>query len=235
MKRGKVNNEAALFFDDEVGEELKVVHPPGHARAEQRKKRQDVLEQQAEELSEQEERYSIPEEALRPDHDLQSLIVEYDMLEVSNPQPGWVYCFACTRMDGLGIQKKKAMGWLVVQGDDPECRELKKEDTTRRIGDALLMKLPLARKKLFDQRHEYLNAMREQSLIQGVEALAEKYPRAVKLNRDLSTISLGGRPLDEIMARKATTRKMMRQQAMPAIDRMIRNGQVPGMPTPGRR
>jgi hypothetical protein len=121
----------------------------------------------------------------------------------------------------------------------PECREaMLKEDTTRRIGDVLLMRI---RKEVADAIEAYEEEKKRRQQMAVTAELYEiggKYPRAFIVHDDLSKVQFGGsnRTLADVMEQKAehaTARRMAAKRvAMQHIDQKLREGNVPGMPSP---
>ena len=162
----------------------------------------------------------------------------FNELEVTNAQPEYEYCWVHSGQHGRFIMMKmservKINGevmpvWEVVQGDMPEARELKGQmaDTTRRLGDVILMR---ARKecalRVRQWREQRRLAMFEGSTTELMEMGERHRHRGVVIRTDFGPDQL------EMMGRRA----MMRQQAVGMVDKMIRTGSVPGLGGPGSR
>jgi len=240
-KKQKKDNvdETRVLFEDEVDKIEPDLPPPGYKRDEELKRRQDELEQKAEELAAETGKERIDPSKLKPDREIQYYI-QRDMLEISNPVPGYIYCWVYTGQGGHFVWTKKAQGWEVVQGDMPECREaMIKEDTTRRIGDVILMRIPEEVYAAIEAREEEKRQRQEFSVTAELQEIGRRYPRVFTVHEDLSKVQFGGRTLADVMERKAahaTARRMAAKRvAMEAIDRKLREGTVPGMEVPGAK
>jgi hypothetical protein len=113
----------------------------GYARQEALKSRAENLAVQAEKMAAQMLLGTIDPKYLQIASEIAGRI-EY--LNVSNPQPGFVYQWVSTNRSGFHVQKAKQLGYEVVQGKDPEAMELigDKPGTTRTLEDVLLMRIP---------------------------------------------------------------------------------------------
>ncbi len=146
--------------------------PPGDERREKLAQREDALEKKAEELSEKMEAYSLDPSKLKVENELAQ---HFDfslktMLKVTNAKPDRAYCWANhSAQHGFDVTAKMSIGWQVVKGNDPECEEHKGTDTTRRIGDLILMWMP-------KDRYERLESFRaeQRSRIYDSEALTQE-------------------------------------------------------------
>lgn len=189
--------------------------PAGHERDEELKRRTDALEEEADKR----EVHSMNEQALEVDREIRYAI-EGDVLDVTNKQPGYAYMWIYVGQYQREITRVKAQGGEVVQGNDPEAAELKAEDTTRRIGDCVLMRMRLDIYRKWEMQQEH-KRMRQQ---EGVEAEA----------RDLASRYAGsGIKLVEGYAPSEAHRQAVRGVAMNSVDKMLREGRVPGMPVRG--
>ncbi len=233
-------NEVEILFKDEAEAAPVDLPPPGYERNEELTKRTDALEEQGEKIYDQIERESIDPESLEEDRDLQHLIQDFDMLTVSDPEPGFVYCWTFTGRGGYYVWDKKAQGWEVVQGEMKESKHaIIKEDTTRRIGDVILMRTT---EENFN-RHEAREIDKRKRQIEGVKSevleLGRRHPKTFIVHEKLDGVQLGGprgRNLSDIMQTKADQKtaeqRAIRKMAAQQLDPKIREGTVPGVQMP---
>lgn len=230
-KRGIAAEETATKNDlmtrivlVDSGQQPADLPPAGHARDEELKKRTDRLEMKIEQ--EAPEVYPMPE--IEEDREILHALYEHDMLEVSEPEPGFTYCWAYYGLNGQMVWMKKSLGWEVVKGKHfREAREHMDSDGTRTIGDVLLMRIPTQRyKAIIKQQRE-----RRQSQQLGVSAEVIAYARkhGLKVHEDLSTVKVGANTLMDVMQRKAERRTGAKKVAMQHLDKKLREGQVPGL------
>lgn len=136
---GNTTQEELQIMAEQAAGELP---PPGHARQEALKSRQDELEVRAEQMAAQMLLNTIDPSTLEIAREIAAKV---QFLDVSNKQPGFVYQWVSTNRNGEHVMMAKQLGFVTVQGDDPEAIELKGEgslDTTRRLADTILMKIP---------------------------------------------------------------------------------------------
>jgi len=135
---------------------------------------------------------------------------------------------------------------------DPEALSLIDENNHRRIGDAVLMRMNEKAYVGLVQRRTRRNLRRERSVSADVlemgEKVASKTGGKVQLvDNPFSRPMKGGRTtLGNMMHNSASAQhghagkqypslkeQLLHQQATDALDQMIRDGSVPGVPTPG--
>lgn len=191
--------------------------PAGHERKEELKKRTDQLQETIE--TKMPEMESLPSSALEPDRELQYAMQEFSMHEVSDKQPGWVYAWVYTGQHGTEITMKKTYGWLAVQGEDKEAKELEHVDTTRRLGDCILMKIPEERHKKLLAYEDYVRKLRSSAGDQELEDAAAKLGLRVTVNEPRIIQRFGG----------GSPAQMTVMQPGGPVDRMLKTGTVPGM------
>jgi len=199
----------------------------GYKRNEQLARRADELAERAETAGP--EVYGIDPDVVAPDREILSRLRPEGMLDgshVTNRQPGWEYCWVYYGLNSQFVWQKKYLGWRVVTGSDPECQEYKEVDGTRRIGDVLLMKIP--RERYLEIEEQKAKRRDEQYL--GIKARLQELSdkSGIRIYDDLSKVDVGGRNLADVMERKAAARDV----AMQHIDRKLRDGDVPGIPSP---
>lgn len=197
--------------------------PAGHARDEELKVRHDDLQKQAEKIPA--EHYSIQDpNVFAPERELQDLIQTRDALTVTKPQPGYAYAWVYTGLQGQMIWDKKAKHWETVQGNDPESREYLYTDTSRRIGDVMLMRLPLDLYYLEEKKNAEKTLKVEESITSDLYTLEAKSGGRFKVHADQET-----NPYLPGMKTGAQSHGA-KQVALKHLDGQIRRGTVPGVP-----
>lgn len=207
--------------------------PAGHQRRETLKARDERLQIEAERIAEQIIRGSVDPSKLEIINDIAS---KTEQLNVSNPQPGFVYAWMSINQHGHHISRMENLGWVVVQGDDPEALELKgsgrgagvgSPGTHRQLGDVILMKIPRERYLVLRAREIARTKQIQQSSAATLAALGEQFrgkglivkPFGMKAGDDFA---LAG---PEIKPGRFTSR----QKALDMVDSHLREGTVPGM------
>lgn len=197
--------------------------PAGHARNEELQVRHDNLQQQAEKISA--EHFSIQNpNVFAPERELQDLIKTRDALTVTNPQPGYAYAWVYTGLQGQMIWDKKAKHWETVQGIDPESREYLYTDTSRRIGDVMLMRITLDLYFLEEKKNAEKTLKVEESITSDLYMLEAKSQGRFKVHVDQET-----NPYLPGMQSGAPSHGA-KQVALKHLDGQIRRGTVPGLP-----
>ena len=204
-----------------VGPGTEALPPPGDERREVLKERAEVLSQAAE--SQPVEGGRIDPKRLRVENELAQ---HFNELEVTEKQPEFEYCWVQAGFHGRYIKFKSTEGWEVVQGDMPEARELKGMgmDTTRRLGDVILMRMQKDRYLALKRRREAHQRAVETGITTELEELGAKY-------RD-SGLLVHTKPDDQLLKRMASG-AAARQMAGQRFDTMIRTGTVPGVTPKG--
>jgi len=195
----------------------------GHPRREQRIERQDQLEQQAEEMSNQHDGAAIDPQALEEDAEI---LHDYDFTEVSNKQPGFYYMWVSIEYPssarGIHVLQMQAEGWQVVNGNLPESSEHRTPDGTRKIGDSILMRIPEARKRRLEERDEEINRRRDEG---NVEKLREGAERIGSRLIDLSQMT----PEQRSHLERKSKQEFGAKAAMEKLGKNLKQGTVPGM------
>ena len=195
----------------------------GYRRTEELARRADELAERAETGPEV---YGIDPTKIAPDREILHRSIDQQMIHVSHRDPEYQYAWVYYGLNGQMIWAKRALGWRVVTGPDKECEEYKEADGTRRIGDTLLMKIP---KERYLELEEMGQKRRDEQYL-GIKArlheLSEK--SGIKVYDDLSDVTIGGRSLESVMERKAAAQDV----ALKHIDKKLRDGDVPGIPSP---
>ena len=194
--------------------------PPGDARREELSRRTDELEEQAGSM---EGAGAINPESLRVENELAS---KFNLLDVSNADPMYQYSWVnYINQHGLFVKMKLSEGWEVVRADMLECAELVQADTTRKLGDVLLMRITYDRyKRIENQRRE---AVRRQNaaVTQDLRDLGDKVAGTGVI---VHTDKIPDHTMKAMQSRAEASRIAGRK-----FDGMVREGNVPGMPGPG--
>lgn len=222
---------ARLIQNPKGGGGAETLPPPGDARRETLRERADQLEEAAETAAPEGGR--IDPRAFEVDREIaQWTRGEVNSLSVTGALPERRYCWVPTDQHGLYVKLKAAQGWAVVQGDDPEALELRGigADTTRRLGDCILMWIRADRYLLLQRAAAAHQRAQEEGVNAALYDLADKAK---------TTIREFDAPLSPTSAR-AVNRRVIRRAAARAggrhlFDRALRKGTVPGMPAPGVR
>jgi hypothetical protein len=201
--------------------------PAGDARREVLHARDDALAEEAETRAATEDRGRIDPAKLRVENELAQ---HFNELEVSNQDPAYAYAWTFTGQHGLAIKTKLSQGWEVVQGDLREAEELKGMggDTTRKLGDTLLMRCRRDRYIKLQRRDADLRDRQQDGIAGRLTELGDKY-------RDKGVIVHAGEGVNPDLMRTMATRAQSRQSAGQRFGQMLRRGTVPGAPAPGRR
>src|SRR5262245_58672650 len=207
---------AGRVIKSQRGGGVETLPPPGDERREVLAARTDALEQEAEERADALELAPVDPKKLRPEREILQHINE---LEVSSADPSLAYCWVQTGYYGRFIKMKVAQGWEVVQGDRPEAIELKGvgADTTRRLGDVILMSIHLDRYIRLRRQEEARRQAQERAITSNLEELGAK--AGITVHTDV--------PLDTL--RRMEARNRASAIADRQADRLIREGRMPGV------
>jgi len=200
--------------------------PAGDARREMMSKRADDLDELAEELAGDVEAGRIDPSKYQP---INEILQHLDASEVSNRQDEYEYKWESTARSGYFIRKAQLEGWTVVQGEDPEAKDLMgvRGDTTRHWGDCVLVR---CRKDVF-LRNQRRDRARRRMQQEGVTETLAEYADKLKQYGIIVHTSATGPMMERMMARAGA-----RQIAGQKIGDMLKSDQgVPGMPVPGRK
>lgn len=205
----------------------------GWKRDEQLAQRKDDLAQAAEELAAEREMEAFDPSKIAPDWDILQHINE---LQVDDALPQYRYMWVYEGLNGQMIVKKSRLGWMVVQAADPECPSLKDARGYRKIGDTILMRIPVDRFEKLAQAEDYRRLMQQKGIKGALREMGEKYrSKGFIVHDDASEVSVGrkGSPLMDVMAQRSR-QTGARETAMSGVDNMLRQGTVPGLPKGGR-
>lgn len=149
--------------------------PAGDARREELLRRRDELQAQLGELDVEAGRIN-PEILKKVEPELAQY---FNMMEVSNPDPAYKYFWIFTGQHQQRVKWKLSQGAEVVQGDMPECLELRGlgADTTRRIGDVILMRMRVDRYKLLQRQREKTARTQREGVETVLRDMGDRYRR----------------------------------------------------------
>ena len=200
---------------------------PGYMRHETLRRRQDELQAESERLADQMIRGTVDPKKLEIANEIAS---KTQWMTVSNADPAFVYGWVSKNRYGQHVQSMHRMGWVTVQGDDPEAIELKgshggtSPGTTRELGDVVLMKVPKERYIVLKALEEKRKREVQRASTAGLVELAGKYRKNVKLSAYRMEDPHGDLSGPEIRPRTFTS-KMGAQRFV----QDLRDGTVPGM------
>lgn len=204
--------------------------PAGYKRTDQRLRRKDQLEQQAEEQAAESGIEAINPDALLPDDELQQLLEGFDGSQITNADPNYVYMWVCVEFPasarGLAVLTHTSQGWEVVKGDSLEAVEYRQPDGTRKLGDSILLRITRRRKAALDYRVAALNAKREGQSQEELQAIAARYGIQVVPFDQMS-------PERQAFIERRAQAAFSQQAAMQKFAENARTGTIPGVP-PGR-
>lgn len=228
-----MTDEVRIINTEEAATVNPDLEPAGWKRDEQLAERTDTLEQAAEEASEEREVHAFDPAQLKPDWEI---LQHMDELEVSDPTPGYRYMWVYEGLNSQMIVKKSRLGWVVVQGQDPECAALKDARGYRKIGDTILMRIPEDRFNKLEQAMEYRRLMQQKGVEGALLEMGDKYrDKGFIVHQDASAVNIGrkgGNLMDTMKANSHRTGAA--RTAAAGVDSMLKKGTVPGLPKGGR-
>ena len=203
----------------------------GYQRNEELAKREDSLQERAARQAEQIDMEAFDPRVMETINEIAEPIFR-GLLDVPNRVDGKQYCWVRDAHDDTAITEKQIDGWEIVCGDMPECAERKDALGRRKIGDVILMRIDTDRYEKLQRRQ----LMRTRAMREGVNAvlldLAHRYrDRGVSIRAEDGRIGPEGR-VDR--SRASIRRAAAEQIAGQKFDDMVRAGQVPGVPAPGK-
>ena len=229
-----MEDEIRIINTEDAAAAQPELEPAGWKRDEQMAERKDNLEQAAEEAGEKQEIYSFDPKKIEKDWEI---LRHMDELTVEPAVDGYKYVWCYEGMGGREIVKKSRLGWIVVQAEMPECANLKDARGYRKIGDVILMRIPMERFEKLHEATEYRRIMQQKGVEGALREMGEKYrSKGFIVHDDARNVSMGGRggkSVMDVMEGKAR-RGGAARTAMKGIDSMIHKGTVPGIPTPGK-
>lgn len=203
--------------------------PAGDERRDTLKQRTDTLEQEAEERAAALELDRMDPRALRPDREIRQHFDAFNELAVSGAQDEFEYCWVFAGRNSYWIRCKSAQGFEVVQNDMPEAQEHRGigADSTRRVGDTILMRIRKDRAMRIRKQARDLAAAREEGVDSTIMEMGE---RAAHMGVRVSRLGGLSAVQQEIIAKRAQARSIASSQ----FNDQIRQGTVPGLRPGGR-
>lgn len=194
--------------------------PAGYSRDEELSKRTDQLAEQIDTQAPGVE--SVDPNKVKPIPEIQRHFNPVSgELDVSDAQPGFSYIWCYQGEHSRHITRKRAMGWEIVQGNDPEATEHKAVGSYRQVGDCILMRISSEVFEKIRSNERRKSEDRERSVGADLLTKGEKYGVRVTVE------GLGGDPK---MLKSIQDRAAASNMASTLLDQQIRNGQVAGMP-----
>jgi hypothetical protein len=126
------------------------------------------------------------------------------------------------------------LGYVVVQGSDPECAGIKDARGYRKIGDVILLRIPQKRADELEKHREYKRLVQQEGVEGALREMSDRYrSKGVYMvdPRD-KAVGRGGNLMDAMEGRAKS--EGARRTAMKAVNQRLRDGTVPGMPVPGK-
>lgn len=191
--------------------------PAGHARDEQIKVNTDANAQKIEQAAATSG--TINPAAFAPDREILAFT---DGLEVSNRQPGFVYSWKLFDNPksnvGYWVNQAKIQGWQVVCGDMPESKEHEIAGGMRKIGDCVLMRIPVDRYDAIMRHEEQLAADRANAVHSNLMELGKARGVTVKV--------IDGANTDPALLTQMDARARGHMAADQKFDRALREGSL---------
>jgi len=201
----------------------------GHARREEELRRQDRLQAEAERIAAQIQAGTVDPRQLDIVNDIAN---KTQYLSVSNPDPAFVYGWMSKNRHGQHVQAMRQLGWTTVQGDDPECIELKgtlggtSPGTTRELGDVILMKIPRERYLVIKALEIAKQRNLQKASTSALYEMGEKYRNKGIIVRPFRMEDPDGDLSGPEMKPRRFTSK---EKAMQMMSDHLKSGTVPGM------
>lgn len=176
---------------------------------------------------------------LEIEREVRQALNELNEVYVSNAQEdhaySWIFRDPHNEYGGRYVRKMQAMGWEVVSGDHTEAKEHRFVDGTRVVADCILMRIRLDRKMLLDKRDRLLRNAQQAGIIERVQELASRAGTRVydKLPGFVEESLSSQADQRRVMRQTAARRDFHRMNAGGKIDRMLKTGTIPGIPSPG--
>jgi hypothetical protein len=181
------------------------------------KARTDKLEEQGEKRFAGVE--GINKEKLRPDNEILGPLSENpNMLGISDPKPGREYKWVYMGQNGYFITQARLQGWVPVQGEDQEASERTWTDSTRKLGDTILMWVSTEKYRQIQRQDFQKRMLQQRSITAELEEMGER--TGVKVMHGFRNAEMLQRLQEQAFAR---------QMAEAKFKRMIETGRIPGM------
>ncbi len=190
--------------------------PAGFNREEVLKARMDQLEERLDQMPDV---GRVNPDAFDVDRELAQAILDTDYMQVRGAQEGRAYRWVSIGGNGRYITQARGKGWNVVQGEDPENLENRDVDSTRRIGDTILMWTTLANDAKWARIDAEIRRRQQSGSSSVMDEIAERVrDRGIIIKTDLDAGTL------DRMGKIALAKQLAVQQS----DRMLREGSVRG-------
>ena len=198
--------------------------PPGDARRDELQRRNEELEAR---LARLEEALELDNSDPRGQVDISKLAIEneiaskIDMLRVDDALPEYHYYWAnFAAMHGLDVTSHQVQGYEVVCGDMIEAKRCRDELGRRKIGDTILMRIPLDKHLELLQLDRLKRQMREDGVMSTLESMGDRWGRR----------GIRFKPyLDEYQNQHVLKTAQAKQIARQRFNDLLRSGQVPGI------
>ncbi len=211
--------------------------PAGYKRQEQQAKNHDVLQQKVEEMSTAGGVASLNPKALEEDREILGLIVEGN-LDIPGAVDGYVYKWVQCRIpkDSPGMKVREVLTmrikvrspagqtqtipcWERVEGNMPECPDLKDAEGSRVLGDTLLVRCKRDVYVLIEEQERKLNKQRAATVEAGMVDTAQMINQ--KAGRPLI---FGGVDTYDQRFGEGETNSRIRE-----LNQQLKDGSVPGL------
>lgn len=211
-----------------------ILEASGSARTESLARKAEKLIQAANKLLEQMDVQTADAGALEVDNEVRQALNDMNEVYVSHAQSeyayAWIFRDPRNEFGGRYVRKMQAIGWELVSGDMPEAREHRHVDNSRVVADCVLLRIRIDRKMLLDKRDRLLRDAQQAGVVARIGELAE---RAGTRLYD----KLPGFVEEAISTRadqqRASLKSFHRMNSGGKIDRMLKTGTIPGIPSPG--
>lgn len=191
--------------------------PAGDARREQIKINADVNAATIEQKSAAVE--TINPDIFAPNREI---LANIDGLEVSDPQPGFIYSWKLFDNPksnvGYWVNMAKSQGWQVVCGDMPEAKEHEIVGGMRKIGDTVLMRIPIALHQELERRERAAIDARSNAVHSNLMELGKARGVIIKV--------IDGANTDPALLQQMEARTRGYMAADQKFDRALRDGSL---------
>lgn len=208
---------------------------PGVQRVEAAVKRAEELIRQSQEILDEIGVQGADASALQIEREVRQALNEFNEVYVSHAQSefayAWIYRDPGNQFGGRYVRKMQALGWEVVQGDNPEAQEHRFVDGTRVVSDCVLMRIRIDRKMMLDKRDRLLREAQQEGIVSRVHELAER--AGTRVYDKLPGFVEEALSSQADQRRASAQRAFHRMNASGKVDRMLKTGTIPGVPAPG--
>lgn len=209
--------------------------PAGHKRTEELAKRKDELEEQAE--TQYADRGAIPKDcdALNPERNREiQHNIRKGYLDIGSNDPRyktkWVNY---VHQNSEKVWQAKAQGWQVATVMEfPEAKDLSREDSTIRVGDVMLLFIPIEQYQQIEQQ-EQMKALKQQY---GIESELHDLVNRTNRAKGGDYFAASSPALGETGHVSSSTREMMtrrnaaQKSVLNHLGNKMKEGTIPGVP-----